>query len=449
MRICDDTIGIRSAVVVGGGASGTLAALHLLHAARLRRMQVHVVVVERTGVVGPGVAYGTTDPAHLLNAPAGRMSAVHDDPDHLLRWCDRSGVDARPSTFLRRNDYGRYLIAALAEEEASAPPGAVVRLRDEAVAVSVDRNGYRVRLASGGFLTARTVVLALGSSWAIGKNGCTRYFPDVWSGLEHVTGDRRPVLLIGSGLTAVDAALSLHRKDVPAIHMISRHALLPQSHHPVVNSTAAPDFADLRATTATGLVRAVRRTVREHPGDWREVVDALRPCADRLWAGLEIAERQRLIVRFGRFWEVHRHRMPQPVARQLAELHRQRRLHLHRGRLLELTDRGDHVEVLLGGHTDRSRLRVGWVLDCTGPRWSHPLVTQLERDGLAVRAALGLGVGTDAAGRVLDRQGRAQPGLLTLGPPRRGGIVETTAIPEIRRQAADIARHVLSGGGHV
>lgn len=448
MPLCGDTIGIRSVVVLGGGASGTLTAIHLLDAARRRRMTARVVVVERTGLVGPGIAYGTTDPAHLLNAPAGRMSARHDDPDHLLRWCDRSGIDARPSTFLRRNDYGRYLTAALAEAEALAPAGTVHRLRDEAVAVSVDGSGYRIRLASGGYLSADTVVLALGNSGAARATGCGRYVSDVRSGLDQVTGEGEPVLLVGSGLTAVDAALSLHRKGVPTIHMLSRHALLPQSHHAAPNGSAAPNFADLRATTAVELVRAVRRTVREHPGDWREVVDALRPCADRLWADLDAAQRQRLIVRFGRFWEVHRHRMPVPVAQQLAELHRQRRLCMHRGTLLQLTDRGDHVEVLLGGPAARRRLRVGWVLDCTGPRWSHPLLTQLERDGLAVRDQFGLGMETDVLGRVLDRSGRIQSGLLTLGPPRRGGIVETTAVPEIRRQADDIAQHILSGGRH-
>src|SRR2546429_5590479 len=66
--------------VVGGGASGTLAAIHLLR----RPEPLRLVVVEEGRRLGRGVAYGTTGDEHLLNVPAAGMSAYPDDPGHFL-----------------------------------------------------------------------------------------------------------------------------------------------------------------------------------------------------------------------------------------------------------------------------------------------------------------------------------------------------------------------------
>jgi uncharacterized NAD(P)/FAD-binding protein YdhS len=44
--------------------------------------------------------------------------------------------------------------------------------------------------------------------------------------------------------------------------------------------------------------------------------------------------------------------------------------------------------------------------------------------------------------RLLDRAGQASDTLWAIGPLRRGALLETTAIPEIREQAAALARTV-------
>jgi FAD-NAD(P)-binding len=83
--------------VIGGGASGTLAAVHLLRlAAGLGRGGMRIALIDRLGRHGLGQAYSTTHPAHLLNSPAGKMSAVAGDPGHLLRWARGPGLAGCP-----------------------------------------------------------------------------------------------------------------------------------------------------------------------------------------------------------------------------------------------------------------------------------------------------------------------------------------------------------------
>ncbi len=58
--------------------------------------------------------------------------------------------------------------------------------------------------------------------------------------------------------------------------------------------------------------------------------------------------------------------------------------------------------------------------------------------------ALGLGVVTDAHGALVGADGRVSDVLIALGPLRQGALWESTAIPEIRAQAAALASRCLS-----
>src|SRR6476646_7526315 len=95
--------------IVGGGAAGVLAAVHL----RRSRPDAQITLIDASGRPGTGAAYGTKDPTHLLNVPAQRMSAWPDDPDHFCRWLDERAVSPVQS-FAPRLAYGRYLQEQLA-----------------------------------------------------------------------------------------------------------------------------------------------------------------------------------------------------------------------------------------------------------------------------------------------------------------------------------------------
>lgn len=410
--------------------------------------------------MGPGLAYFTNSPGHLLNVPVGGMSAFPDDPQHFLRWIRRLEPGTGPREFVPRRRYGRYLEALLREAREEAAPGVHLELlRAEAVSISIsqEREGIQVVLAEGGALAARTAVLAVGNALPAdlpvedgGLYASPRYIRSPWSrGALRRIRPHEPVLLVGTGLTMVDTVLSLaERGHQGPLHALSRHGLLPHVHRPVPARTAVALPETLRTRS---LLRALRREVREagEGTDWRSVVDALRPRTVSLWRDLPLPERRRFLRHLRSFWEVHRHRMAPQVGGTLERLQRAGVLRVHAARVrgFRLTGSGVEARVLPRGLGREDSLRVRYVINCTGPDCAlsraHPLLRGLLEAGLARVDALGLGLATDAGGALLDARGRPSRALFTLGPLRRGELWETTAIPEIRMQALALARRLL------
>jgi uncharacterized NAD(P)/FAD-binding protein YdhS len=420
----------RRVVVVGGGASGALVTANLLRSAATGRA-VDVRVIERDGVVGPGLAYGTDDPRHLLNNYAGRLSVFEQEPDHLLQWCSARGIRVSPQSFLPRHTYGQYLADVLASTE--VPQGSRLhRFRGEVVDVEPQGDGFVVHMACGWQHEADVVVLAVGNPpprrvteyEVLGR----RYISDPWSpGLLSSLSDTDQVLLIGTGLTMVDVAAQINATH-PRTRMVamSRHGLLPTPH---VRRPLRPlDSFQPDTSSLSGLLRDVRSRVvevEELGGNWRDVIDSIRPFADALWHRLDPQARERFVRHVARRWEVLRHRM----APEMADL----TLDLIESGTLQIA-RADEVDV-----SGFSR-----VVNCSGPApvctpgW-NAVVDRLAARGLLRPNALGLGLDVDTEGRVVDVSGRATPGLFAMGAARRGTAWEVAAIPDIRRQAASLA----------
>jgi uncharacterized NAD(P)/FAD-binding protein YdhS len=69
----------------------------------------------------------------------------------------------------------------------------------------------------------------------------------------------------------------------------------------------------------------------------------------------------------------------------------------------------------------------------------------MVESGIAQAGPMGDGYLVEAVtGALIDANGRTRKRLVTVGPPRRGVLWETTAMPEIRVQAAEVARTISS-----
>ncbi|MBW8483134.1 FAD/NAD(P)-binding protein [Actinomadura parmotrematis] len=429
--------------IVGGGASGTLTAIGLLRGGTGAR----VLLIDRDGRHGLGAAYSTTDPHHLLNACASRMSALPDDPGHLLRWAAGQGVPAEGADFLPRALYGRYLRATLDAAEAAAP-GRLERVTGTVARIAEEPDGVRLGLAGGGTVDADLVVLATGNP-APAPQPFARCVADPWApGALAALCDGAPVLVAGTGLTMVDVAVTVTREAPGAVvYAVSRHGLLPRAHR----CPPAPPAEVVLPAGPLGLpalMRAVREAVRENGGEWRAVVDGLRHQVPGLWDGLDERDRRTFLRLVARHWEVHRHRIPPATAERVARLRAEGRLRVLAGRVRAVEEEAGGLLVRLdgagggagGGGAD---VRVGHLVNGTGPGREAAGTPFLGSDAVRHdRFGLGLDAAPDGSVRGLD--GRASRRISTLGPTLRGVRYETTAVPEIREQAAALARLVAA-----
>lgn len=230
----------KSIAVIGGGFSGSLLAIHLL-----RRLppDCRVHLLERRSGFGTGMAYSTGNPNHLLNVPAGRMSAFHDAPDDFVRWLARQpdvpAEMARSDAFVSRGLFGRYVQSLLAQQLGPEASNRNLYLfPDEAVGLTQTASGIVIATASGRPLSVDAAVLAVGNfppeSPPIDPDiyDSKRYIADPWddAALSAIPPGSH-VLVIGSGLTMVDLVITLRDKGHEGvITALSRRGLLPHRH---------------------------------------------------------------------------------------------------------------------------------------------------------------------------------------------------------------------------
>jgi uncharacterized NAD(P)/FAD-binding protein YdhS len=251
----------------------------------------------------------------------------------------------------------------------------------------------------------------------------------------------------------VDVAMTLGRHDAPRMLALSRHGLLPLAHLGGMPPRAIDvidldrDGGDLRT-----LVRRIRSCSTSPPdgADWRDVVDSVRPYVNALWRRAGTEDQQAFLAHLSRFWDIHRHRMSPATGDHLTSLLARDRLVVRAGRILDAEPRGDGVRLTARVGGEVRSLDPDLVVNCTGPgrAWNepaNPIVTDLIRRGLATPDPHGLGLATTDDGRLLDVAGTPIDPVLVIGPLRRGSLLETTAIPELRSQALHIADHILLG----
>jgi uncharacterized NAD(P)/FAD-binding protein YdhS len=437
-----------SVAVVGAGFSGSLMALHLL---RSGPPGLRVVLIERRGGFGPGLAYGACEPEHRLNVRVGNMSAFPDQPDHLAAWLCEHGAPAHVSEFISRQTYGRYLSDLILQAVGSVEGAErLVLARDEALTVTTAPAGAAVRLGMGNDHQVDAVVIAVGNLPPSPLPGvgleelppavyaADPWAPDAWADLDPAA----PVLLLGTGLTMVDVAVSLesrgHRGEIIAL---SRRGLIPRAHG---RFAPLPSAAALPPMRLSQLVRWVRRRAGEV--GWRQAIDDLRPATQALWRRADLSTRRRFLRHLRPWWDVHRHRMAPAIAGRIGEMRSSGRLTVLAGRILSAAPRGGGAAVTWRprGRLADSRFDVARVINCTGlggppSEARDPLVTDLLQRGEARLDPLGLGLEVDSQCRLIGRGGEPNPQLYAVGPITRGSFWETVAVPDIRNQVAAVA----------
>ncbi len=434
--------------VIGAGFSGLLTTLNLLRMSP----DVSVQLIERRGVFGLGPAYATGNPKHLLNVRLSNMSAFPDQPRHLADWMAEQPAWFARDDFITRGDYGRYLAHLLDQALRPDRDGARLTLiRSEVSAIRPHEGGWKIMLDGRSSTTADAVVLAQGNLSPAAPSGLDpdlvdsgRYLSDPWRALDALPDDASDILLVGAGLTMVDAAIALRRPG-RRFTAVSRHGLLPRSH----GSTTMPPRRRTYVGSPAEVFRQARAAARVD--DWRTVVDDVRHSARDLWSSWPLPQRSRFLRHLRALWDNHRHRLAPGVAREVTAMLASEELEITAARITALRRDKDEVEVVLKhrGDSQPRPYRFDAVINCSGPTGDvahskEPLLTDLLKQGLAAPAPLGLGLAVDPQGRLIDGRMLVHDRLFAIGPLTRGLFWESTAVPDLREQAVSLACHVVN-----
>jgi uncharacterized NAD(P)/FAD-binding protein YdhS len=455
---------VRCVAIVGAGFCGTVTAINLLRQAHLLPLRILLIDHQPHG---RGAAYGPHADQHLLNVPAGRMSAFSADPLDFLRYAQRRMPGATAEDFLPRTLYGDYLDESLSAAEHIAPFHVrLERVREAVCSLELLRpsHTYILGFKGGRERVATEVVLALGNPpptelpGAEALRASARLIENPWSG-PATLAPNETILLVGTGLTMADIVVSaMNSPGVPRrVHAISRHGLLPADQtafgHGHLQFDPLPflQAASLSLRQVVRLVRGIAREAEQHGGDWREAVTFVRTLAPRLWSRLPTAERRRFLRHVRPYWDVHRHRLPPSTRAEIDALRDSQQLLVHAGRILKLEPDGERVRVSWRPRAQDTVeiLRVDRVINCTGPdyrcRASHdPLIKDLLNTGLIQTDALQLGLQVSANGGVLNITGRPTRGLHYIGPMLRAQYWEATAVQELREHAERLAQQLVA-----
>lgn len=449
---------MKTLAIIGGGYCGIMTAVLL---ARKAELPLDIHLYDAGSGPGAGAAYSTSNPQHLLNVMAGRMSAFPGAPDHFLDWArEQPGYtdfarEMLALTYLPRPLYGRYLKAIWEQFMQHLPHGIQLHWHQD-TATSLQRSTEDTWMVQGHLtqpVSADAVVLAPGNAApavpGAFKNPELRpplFYQNPWirEAVDNIPLNAN-VLIIGNGLTMVDTVISLmENKHLGTVYTVSPHGfnILPHR-HPNIQYTALQEelelLPDLRTLFST--VKKHVRRVRTLGLSAEPVIDAIRPFANRLWKKWSPEDRALFVRKVKHYWLIAWHRLP---------IHQHDKIQQWRlqGRLVTLA--GKVTEVIASGATAQVNIRTvqgetvtiqpSRIINCTGPQSSmhqleNPALQSLLAQQLLVPDPLGLGVEADTlTGQILDANGQNVPGLFLLGALRRPQLWESTAVPELREQ---------------
>ena len=464
-----DAIPAADVLIVGGGLSGAMLAVQLLRLPGRRR----ILIIEPRAELGRGEAYSATELGHTLNGNAARMSVDPDNADDLTQWLqsyiaeggwpesDQQSVPVS-ELFAPRGIFGLYVQQRLVEARAQgAISGSTAEhVRGEVVDLQSDSSGVWLTLADGRQLEGASAVLATGMFPAARtrqkqSSGLNAAAVDPWDVATLSQLDPQgTVLIIGSGLTMVDAVVSLQQAGHRGpIRVISRHGLLP---HVRRQPPAWVDFlaADHSIRSPRQLLREVRRQCAAALAsgiDWQAPLDTVRAHIGRLWSQAGDVQRRQFVRHVRPWWESHHHRSP-PLSAELVErLYKEGRLTIEAASLKGVDEpRNGQVSISIRPRGEAQAFTVtgAALINSTGIEYDWRRVDRSLPQRLLARrlvrpGPLALGIAADPSGAVLDAEGAISARLFAMGPPLRGMWWESTAVTDVASQAKALAARLV------
>ena len=452
--------------IIGAGFSGLMTAYHLI---KETTTPLSIYLINPKDTFGKGAAYSTTSHKHLLNVPAAKMSALHDNPNHFLDWAHQQpgykdvNKDTLGKTFLPRQLYGKYINTLWEEALKSKREDTIVNvIHDSAIDIEKKEGKYIVTLNSHAPVTADFVILATGNESPANPPipnaafyNSVKYIKNPWltDVIKFIKPDEN-ILIIGNGLTTVDLVLTIMNTGYKGqIHTLSPtgFAILSHRHNHLeykdfINELKEPYKLDEIYATARKHYRKLHKVgISIEP-----VIDSLRPLTQKIWQALSHKDKETFLRDVKSKWNHVRHRLAPQLYDYIQSLRLKGKLVVHTAKLIDITESPNGVTIqYLSKRTGTLKtISAGLVINCTGPhtdisKSEDPLLVALTAKGMIQPDSLRIGMDVTENWTVRDAQGKENPTLYTLGGNLRGLLWETTAVPELKTQTAQLAKRIL------
>ena len=451
---------MRRVVIVGGGFSGSTAAVQLVQRSP---HPLAISIIEPRAHVGGGLAYSSNEPDHRLNGQPHTHTLDPTDTGMFAAWCEAQQIlatdpDARApngTLFMRRATFRAYLEDTVAHHATWPNGSSITHHRGHAVDVVPGSAGLGVVVDDGATLPCDMVILACGHTRA----RLPRPFPAALAGHARVIADplaspQLPyipptdrVLVVGSSLTAYDAVSTLlSRGHQGAIEVVSRRGLRPRPQRPQPAAGGPPPapmldrigmhpeafIAELGpAPSLRALLAAVRGEIRRQTaagGSWDAPFDHLRDMVGQVWPTLSTSDKRRFFRQLRAWYDVHRFRLPPQNSAIVHAAEHRGQVRFRAASLLDVATAPGSTTIRMTlrerGATQPCTSEYDRVINCTGvdasPLREIPLYAALLARGLVSEDPSGAGLAVDGDCRALSAAGDVIPGLRIIGPPTAG-----------------------------
>jgi uncharacterized NAD(P)/FAD-binding protein YdhS len=447
--------------IIGNGFCGTMLCHHLV---KLGQSDLEISVFEKENDPGKGIAYSPQSTKVLLNVIASKMSAFPDDLGHFVEWLcteDEYKYENRQliaNSFIPRSKYGKYLSNIWNETNNLAQKkGILIQFyKEEIIDLTINNDSISIYSTQKDKLNFDKIILATGNQLPRNPSAnqielikSPRYFQNPWNFQTNLIDSKKPVFILGNGLTMVDTVMQIREQKIEnTIVAVSPHGfnILPHrnfnfdSIFPKINSNAS----------LIDIVNFVNRELKilEKFGISAEpLIDYLRPYTQQLWQNFTYKEKRFFMQNLRHLWGVARHRIPFITYDIIQKERIDNRLKIVSGKITQITTQSDSISVsfLEKMSQKETHLDCSIFINCTGPesdiqKTNSNLLKSCLNKGYIDQDFLKLGINTDVSSfKTINKSKLRNKNLYTLGSSLRGELWESTAVNELRQQAKNLA----------
>lgn len=435
--------------IIGGGISGTLTVLQII---KQSKKPFNIFWFDSQNKFCRGYAYNALDEGYLLNVRANNMSVFPDEPNHFVNWLAVHHPKYSPIDFVSRKIFGDYVLHTFESLKNSNPLIIIHQISEEVK--SIKKTDHVFELKTHQSYRAQKIILSLGNflpahprsiskEYILSKN----YFQNAFNvRLTSQIQLHNNITIIGSGLTMIDMVVSLSQVNYKGkINVISPHAFIPQSHQekplpsvePFIKKDHIYTLSDILSIVNKQLKKAKQENLNLH-----SVIDSMRPFLQNLWLNFSIDEKKQFLRHLRHKWGVARHRAPAQSMAVFNTLTSSGQLQLIKGRISDIKLKDSGFEIIYSSSQSQNEiLNTHLIINCTGPESDYsqiisPLIKDLISNQIISPDSIKYGINAQKDGYISDN-------IYTLGPPLKGILWESVAVPEIRVQAKQLASKII------